>query len=103
MPADQRVREALDIKSLSLTLPPSIPVIRLESEDYTDSTGEPSLRVLVVLDESLDVEKVSGAAVGKLKSAIRDSLRKHGVTVFPYIFLAKPSELAETDEEELKC
>lgn len=97
MPVDEKTRQALDIKSLPH--PPNLAVTRVEAEDYTDSAGEPSLRVLVVLDESVDVEKVSGAAVGDFKSLIRESLRKHGITVFPYIFFAKPSELEETDEE----
>lgn len=96
-PLTAEIRKALDIKKLQL--PPGLPVIKLEAEDYTDSTGEPSLRVLVVLDESVDAEKVSGEAAGELKGAIHESLRKHGITLFPYIFLAKPSELADTDEE----
>lgn len=98
MPVDEKAREALDLKGL--TIPPSLRVTRVEVEDYTDSSGEPSLRLLVVLDEATDIKKVSGEDFGELKFAIRESLRKHGVTVFPYIFLAKPSELAETDEEE---
>ncbi len=72
-------------------------MVAVEAEDYTDSTGEPALRILVTLDEAADVESLPGEAIGKLKSAIRDSLRRHGVTVFPYIFLAKPSELAEAE------
>ena len=98
MPVDEKTVEALDLKTLDL--PPSPPVMRLEAEDYTDSDGEPSLRILVVLDEGTDISKVSGEDVGELKSVIRDSLRKHGVTVFPYIFLAKPSELNDSGDEE---
>src|SRR2546421_7318783 len=97
MSVDAKAREALDLKSLSF--PPSLPVIRLEVEDYTDWDGDPALRVLVVLDESVDEEQVSGEDAGDLKFAIRESLRKHGITLFPYIFLAKPSELAESDED----
>lgn len=97
MAVAEETRRALDIKNLSI--PSALPVVRVEAKDYTDSTGEPSLRVLVVLEESVDVENVTGKAVGELKSAIRDSLRKHGVSLFAYIFLAKPSELAETDED----
>lgn len=99
MTSHERTLEALDLKGLSL--PPSPRVVAVEAEEYTDSSGEPALRVLVTLDEATDVEGLPGDAIGKLKSAIRDSLRQHGVTVFPYIFLAKPSELAETDEKEL--
>ena len=97
MPVDQRTREALNLEGLKL---PSRPrVTRIEVEDYTDSSGEASLRVLVVLDESTDIDQVSGEEVGELKSAIRRSLREHGITMFPYIFLAKPSELDEPDDE----
>jgi hypothetical protein len=34
-----------------------------------------------------------------LHDMIRESLRIHGVTTFPYIFLAKPNELQEDDDE----
>lgn len=98
MPVDLRTIDALDLKSLRL--PPSPPVKRLEVEDYTDSLGEPSLRILVVLNESTDLSQVSGNDIGDLKSAIRESLKQHGVTTFPYIFLAKPSELEQSDDEE---
>jgi hypothetical protein len=98
MPVDEKTREALDLKSLHL--PPSPPVLLLEAEDYTDSAGEPSLRILVVLDEKTDISHVSGEEVGELKSVIRESLRNHGVTVFPYIFLAKPSELQDAEDQE---
>ena len=97
MPVDQNTIEALDLKNLHL--PASPPVTRIESEDYTDSAGEPSLRILVVLDEATDISHVSGEDVGELKFVIRESLRNHGITVFPYIFLAKPSELQQSDEE----
>jgi len=97
MPVDQKTRKALDIKRLKL--PDSVAVTKLEAQDYTDSTGERALRVLVVLDEAVDVEKLTGEAILELKSAIRHSLRKNGVNEFPYIFLAKQSELADTDEE----
>lgn len=97
MTVDQNTTDALDLKTLHL--PPSPPVLRLEAEDYTDSEGESSLRITVVLDEETDISHVSGEDVGELKSAIRESLRKHGINVFPYIFLAKPSELQDTDDE----
>lgn len=99
MPVDEKViDDALDLSKLSL--PASLPVVRLEAQDYTDSLGEPSLRILAVLDESVDVEHFSGDDVGQFKRAIRDSLRSHGITVFPYVFLAKQSELDEPGGEE---
>lgn len=97
MLVDEKTLEALDLKSLSL--PPTPPVLAVEVDDYTDSSGEPALRVLVTLKEDADVENLKGEAVSELKSTIRKSLRSHGVSLFPYIFLAKPSELAEADDE----
>jgi hypothetical protein len=97
MAVDQKIRCALDLKSLSF--PPSIPVLAIDVEDYTDWTGDPALRVSVTVDESVDEESISGEDVGNLKDSIYKSLRDHGITLFPYIFLAKPSELVETGEE----
>lgn len=98
MSVDDKALKALDLDSLSL--PPDPRVASVEVADYTDSTGEPALRVLVTLDETADIESLPSEAIGQLKSAIRASLRRHGITVFPYIFLAKPSELAEADDKE---
>jgi len=69
-------------------------------EDYVDTSGEDALRVLVVLDEKVRVEKITGREVSDLKMAIRDWLREQGVELWPYIFLAKQSELDEDDEED---
>jgi hypothetical protein len=91
-------RAALDLKTLSL--PPGLPVTRLEVEDYTDADGEPALRVLAVIEESVVVEQVNGRDVVAMKSAIRDSLRQRGITLFPYVFIAKQSELDEEENEE---
>ena len=89
--------EVLDLKNLPL--PPGLHVLRIDAEDYTDWDGDPALRISILLDESTEVEKLSGAAVGDFKDAIHQNLLKHGISLFPYIFFAKPSELAETDEE----
>lgn len=97
MPVSVDTREALDLKNLPS--PPGLRVLSIEAEDLTDWTGDPALRVNVLLDESVEVEKLTGAAMGDFTSAIHESLINHGITLFPYIFFAKPSELAETDEE----
>jgi hypothetical protein len=97
MPVDEKTRKALDVKNLPHL--PGLDVIGMEAEDYTDWAGEPALRVLVTLDESVNVEKLSGEVVGEFKAAIRKRLRDQGITLFPYVFLAKPSELAEKDED----
>lgn len=98
MPVDEKTRDALDLRQLNI--PPELPISRIEVEDYTDWDGDASLRVLVVLDEAVEVEKLLGGVVGKLKSRIHDSLRDHGIVLFPYIFLAKQSELDAPDDEE---
>lgn len=97
MPVSVDTRQALDLKNLSV--PPSLHVLSVEAEDYTDWDGEPALRVTVVLDDSTDEEKISGAVVGAFKSAIRESLRAHGISLFAYIFLTKPSEIADISED----
>jgi hypothetical protein len=90
-------REAMNQESLKL--PPKLPIVRWSVEDYEDSSGEQALRVLVVLDENVDIEKISGRDVGELKFAIYDALQRKGITLFPYVFLAKQSELDEPTEE----
>ena len=75
-------------------------VERVEVSDYTDSAGESSLRVLVVISEDTQVERVPGENIGDLKAEIRRRLRESGVKRYAYIFLAKPSELLETEDEE---
>ncbi len=97
MLTNPRVGDALELSEIHV--PAGLQVDRMEPEDYTDSSGEPALRVLVTIAESTDLDRLSGADVGELKASIRSSLRRHGIDLFPYIFLAKPSELAETEEE----
>lgn len=97
MAVAQATLDALDLGKL--TFPKAIPVVRLDVEDYTDAEGDPALRILAVIDEFTDLEKVSGDDVADMKDAIYESLRRHGIELFPYIFIAKPSELVETDED----
>lgn len=98
MPVAETAKTILSLDELSF--PVSLPVTRLEVEDYIDHSGDDSLRVLAVLDESVDVDAIDGRAVGDLKQAIRDRLRERGIDRFVYIFLAKQSELDEPDETE---
>ncbi len=91
------VEKALDLKYLKI--PAALPVLSISAEEYADSTGDEALKLLVVIDESVDAAN-AGREVGELKSNIRESLRNHGITLFPYVFLAKPSELEESDDED---
>jgi hypothetical protein len=98
MVPDKRVKAVLNLKRLKLPAYPK--VLRLEAEDYTDWSGDDALRILAVIDEETDLGPGIGRAVGTMKQLIRDSLRQHGVEVFPYVFIAKPSELAEPVTED---
>jgi len=98
MPVDQKIREALRLEKLKL--PRAIPVVDVRVEDYVDTSGEDALRISVILDEQLEVEKVTGRDVSDLKTAIRNQIRGLGVDLWPYIFLAKQSELDEDDDDD---
>ena len=80
-----------------LTFPESMPVVRIEAEEYIDFDGEDALRVTVILDESVSVEdeSVTGKDINDLKDAIHDRLLENGITEFPYIYLTTESELRE--------
>lgn len=96
MVVDERVTKALDLQTLQL--PASVPIVRLWAEDYTDWEGEDALMVHAILPEELDVGQLKGRELNIATSAIRDSLRSQGITVFPYITMYKASE-AEEDSE----
>jgi cytidylate kinase len=98
MTVDQKIREALRLEKLKLPRNPRVVDVRIE--DYVDTSGEDALRVLVVLDEKVRVEKITGREVIDLKMAIRDWLREQGVELWPYISLAKQSELDEDEDDD---
>ena len=98
MTVEEQTQRALDLKTLKL--PPFPPVSKIEWEEYEDSTGEPSLRLLVVFAENTDIDKVTGKQVGDLKRAIRESLIAHGITKFPYTFITTVEELTEDSDED---
>ena len=99
MPVDQRIVDALKLSDLKPKLPRNPRVVDIRVEDYVDADGEDALRVTVILDERVKIEKVSGQDISDLKSAIHDRIRELGVELWPYIFLAKQSELDEDDED----
>lgn len=98
MAVTAEIHDALDLTKLRL--PSSIPVEQIDVEDYVDMDGEPALRIEVIIAESTDLEQISGRDVGELKSSIHASLRQHGIRLFPYIFIAKPSEMGDDESEE---
>ncbi len=91
------IREALDLNNLNL--PASPKVIGLSVENFTDMDGEASLRITAVIDDNTDLENIDGKGVGAMKAEIRRSLQHHGIQLFPYIFIATPSELEEEKQD----
>jgi hypothetical protein len=99
MAIDQKIRNALKLSELKTKLPKNPRVVEIRVEDYVDTSGEDALRVTVVLDESVDIENFRGEDISALKSAIRTQIREQGVELWPYVWVAKQSELDEDDEE----
>ena len=97
MSAEARVQQAIDLKQLML--PPDLRVLSIDADDYTDWSGDPALRLSVLIDENTDVEHLSGDTIHAFKRAVRESLRRHGIDRFAYFFFAKPSELADSSED----
>lgn len=87
------------LRSQRFEYPLHCPVVRIDVEDFIETTGDDALRVLVVIDESAEIEGVSGQETGEFKAAIRERLVESGINRFPYVFLAKPSELLENGDE----
>ncbi|MBX9791178.1 MAG: hypothetical protein K2Y37_19840 [Pirellulales bacterium] len=98
MAVDRVTLEALDLSRLALPSEPR--VVGIKVDEYVDSDGADALRVTVVLTNDTTDEQLSGENSWALKSAIRESLRAHGVQLFPYIFLATEAELASGSGEE---
>ena len=99
MPVDQKIVDALKLSDLKPKLPRNPRVVDIRVEDYVDTDGEDALRVTVILDEKVNVEKLRAEDTGALKTTIRNRIRELGVELWPYIFVAKQSELEEDDEE----
>ena len=99
MSVDQKILDVLKLSELKSELPRNPKIVDIRVEEYVDTDGEDALRVTVILDEGVKVEKVSGEDITALKSAIRQRIRDQGVTLWPYIWFAKQSELDEDDDE----
>jgi hypothetical protein len=101
MPVDQKIQDALKLSKLRSKLPRNPRVVDFRVEDYVDSDGEDALRVTVILDESVNVEKFRGEDIIALKTAVRHRIREFGVELWPYIRLAKQSEIDAPDSRHL--
>ena len=92
----KKINRLLDPKRL---LPPGSRVLKIEAQNYVDSLGEDSLRIDVLLDDSITDDEIAQNRLRPIDDAITGALRKAGVQLFPYIFWARESELAEEEEE----
>ncbi len=89
----QKVQDALEVGKLKSKLPRNPKVVDIRVEDYVDSDGEDVLRVTIVIDEDVHVEKLSGQEITDLKKAVRRRIRELGVKLLALdIQIAKPSE-----------
>jgi hypothetical protein len=95
----QKVQDALKFGKVKSNLPRNPKVVDIRVEDYVDSDREDALRVTIVIDEDVYVEKVSGQDLSDLVNAIRGRIRELDLERWAYIRFAKPSELEEDDEE----
>lgn len=98
--AVHKVQNALKLSKIRSRLPPNPKVIDIRVEDYVDMDKEDALRVTIILDEDVDVEKTNWQDLSDLINAVRGRIRELGVDLWAYIGFAKPSELAEEDDEE---
>ena len=100
MPVDQKILDVLKLSELKSKLPRNPKVVDIRVEEYVDTDKEDALRVTVILDEGVEVEKLRGEDISALTSAIRQRIRDQGVELWPYIWFAKQSELDEDDDED---
>jgi hypothetical protein len=94
----QKVQDAIKLSKLKSKLPRNPKVVDVRVEDYVDTDGEDALRVWIILDESVEVEKINGDDISAVKSTIRDRIRELGFELWPYMHMAKQSEFDEEDE-----
>jgi hypothetical protein len=89
----------LKFSKLKAKLPKNPRVVDIGVEEYVDTSGEDALRVTVVLDEGVDVEKLRAEDITGMIGEIRARVRDQGVELWPYIQFVKQSELDADDEE----
>ena len=85
-------QKLLNLNDLKAQFPTFPEVVALEVEDYVDFSGDPALRVWVILRDGTDDASLTGEAVMQIKSAIHRMLLEHKIEEFPYIFLATETE-----------
>jgi hypothetical protein len=76
-----------------LDLPPKPPIERIEWEEFTESVGDPALRVLVVLARGIRDDEWEWDHLKPVQDAIFAAVRGSGDSRFPYVRFVLSSEL----------
>jgi hypothetical protein len=100
MAIDQKTRDALAIENLNL--PADLPIVKIEIEEYVDTSGYDALRVYVILKDNVSDECLTGKNMIQLRSAIRESLLAKGIRLFPYVTLRTESERRDERSEGVR-
>ncbi len=93
MTQDETIAQVLDPETLKHV--PGARITDVKWRHYVDHLGVPSLRVYVILEESITDEELVWPTIEPVERAIRDGLLKARIDLFPYIEYAKQSELDE--------
>jgi hypothetical protein len=94
----EKAKRILDPQKLNL--PPRPIIEEIEVEEYADWEGEDALRVQIILAEDTTDADITGEAAIDIQTAIRDALLAEGIREFPYVFVAKRSELNTLEDAE---
>ncbi len=93
MTRDETIAQVLDPETLKHV--PGARITDVRWSHYVDHQGIPSLRVWVILEESITDADLAAPSIRLVKQAIRDGLLRAGIDLFAYIRYAKQSELDE--------
>ncbi len=88
----EQLNEILEM--VSTGLPPGPRVAQIHGYRFTDSIGDPALRIGVVLYEQYGKEGPRWAQLKPIQDAIDRALRDRGITDFPYIRFITREEFA---------
>ena len=96
----QKVQAALKLSKMRSKLPRNPKLVDIRVEDYVDTDGEDALRMTVILDESVDVEELTGDEISDLKMTDSPPDPRTGRRTLA-LFHPGPnqSELDEVDDE----
>lgn len=93
MTRDEIINECLDLEAVRAI--PGANVVGLSWRHYSDWQRIPSLQVRLILDESLTDCQVEDLPMMEIVDLFLQRLLKAGIELFPFVQVAKQSELTE--------